>query len=529
MLPRSDLLASAVEAKDWLLGDFRTEIQKANLADSKICLIAHHFIPSVASAWARAEPGTRLVRIEALWGIPEGLYWYSHDTFEVDTQQVELPDAESLDDVQFSVSERLRYKGVFVDAGDNGKWAAEKVRAPFDWRRSIKNKKWLFEIALKTRRIAEMKGYPAAVMWLIDNHPAATQHKVLPWYHCKSELINPPQPRPKRKFTSSKDFVIKSEADWEMLQQKLQSDQRVECVVVDPVDTALIRNQTFAKKLGRLGAEKKFVIVLSGGILSHAYYILTNEGAQVECIDLFGANEERAEYNKIVRDRIPEIISKRGEGAKVVQLEGEALIKALSQKLVEESFEVLDAKYDPDVLSELADVCEVIKALCSALKFSSSHLSAAQKKKRQKRGGFEKGVMLTRTTTPHSIQQPTPESLEPLLKLQADMLETQVITRPSDLPTKPLHRRPDLRQVQQQPEKLFTFATELNQLGDVSENLRFSLPIDARTERQFALSLELRRSAGALRGDIRVRLLPAQPAQPLLKFSYNEEDTETNQ
>ena len=525
MLPRSDPLASAVEAKDWLLNYFSTEIQKNDLADGKICLIAHHFIPSVASAWARAEPETRLVRIEALWGIPEGLYWYSHDTFEVDTQEVRLPDTESLDDIQFSVSERLRYKGTFVTADKNGKWDAAKVCAPLDWRSSIKKQKWLFEIALSTRRIAEKERYPVAVMWFVDNHQAATRDKVLPWYHFKSELVDPPRVGPKRKFTSSDDFLIKNEDNWETLQQKLHAGVRVERVVVDPVDTVLIRNPTFAKKLGKLGAAKKFVIELSGGILSHAYYILTKEGAQVECVDLFGVNEELAEYNKIVRDKIPEIISKRGENAEVVKLEGEALRTALRQKLVEESFEVLDAKYDPDVLSELADVGEVINALCNALKLSSSRLGAVRKKKRQKRGGFKKGLMLTRTTTPHSIQQPTPKSLEPLLKLQADVPETQVITHSAHLPTKPLHRRPDLRQVQQQPEKLFTFATELNKLGDLSAKLHFSLPIETRNQRQFALSLELRRSAGSLRGNIRVRLLPSQSP---FEFADNEEDTETD-
>ena len=524
MLPRSDPLTSAVDAKNWLLNRFSTEIKKADLMDGRICLIAHHFIPSVASAWARAEPETRLVRIEALWGIPEGLYWFSHDTFEVDTQEVKLRDAESLDGTQFSVSKRLRYKGTFVTANNNGKWDAANVCAPFDWRSSIKKQEWLFEIALSTRRIAEKEGYPVAVMWFVDNHESATRNKVLPWYHFKSELVDPLRASPRHKFSSSDDFLIKDEANWETLQQNLEAGVRIERVVVDPVDTVLIRNPTFAKNLGKLGAAKKFVIELSGGVLSHAYYILTKEGAQVECIDLFGAKEELAEYNKIVRDKIPEIISKRGESTEVVTLEGEALTTALRQKLVEESFEVLDAKYDSDVISELADVREVISALCSALKHSSSRLIAVQKKKRQKRGGFKKGVMLTRTTTPHSIHQPTPQSLEPLLKLQAEIVATQVITRPSDLPTKPLHRRPDLRQVRQQPEKLFTFATELNKLGDLSAKLHFSLPIESRNQRQFDLRLELRRSAGLLRGKIRVRLLPSQSP---LEFADSEEDTET--
>ena len=519
MLPRSDPLASIAEAKEWLLNYFRVEINKADLGDD-LCLIAHHFIPSVASAWARAEPDTRLVRIEALWGIPEGLYWYSHDVFEVDTQDVRLPDVASLDNTRFSVSEkRLRYKGTFVAADESGKWTPCKVSAPFDWRSSIKKKKWLFNIALSTRRISESEDYPVAVMWFVNNHPDATQHKVLPWYHFRSELVGPRRAGPRHKLTSSTDFVIKNKGDWEELQQRLQSGPRVERVVVEPVDTALIRNPAFAKKLGRLGATKRFVIELSGGILSHAYYIFTKEGAQVECIDLFGVDEELAEYNKIVRDRIPEIISKRGERTESIRLKNEALITGLREKLVEESFEVLDAKSSHDLIGELADVSEVINALCNALGISSSHLGAVQKEKRKKRGGFEKGVMLTRTGTPHSIPHQRPKLPKPLLTLKAGMPEAPAIERRTDLPTKPLYRRPDLRRVDRQPEKLFTFATETNKLGDLRATLRFSLPIDNRIEQHFSLTLELQRLRELLRGNIRIRLLPWQPS---LKFVDNK-------
>ena len=108
MLPRSDELRTDSDAKEWLQGKFRTEITTNSLQDSTLCLVAHHFIPSAAAAWARAVPGSRLVRVESLWGLPEGLYWYSHDTFEVDTK-----DANNYQDVsQYSVNPRLRYKGI---------------------------------------------------------------------------------------------------------------------------------------------------------------------------------------------------------------------------------------------------------------------------------------------------------------------------------------------------------------------------------------------------------------------------------
>ena len=85
MLPRSDELRSAEAAARWLTGDFASKVNASDLGNAGLCVIAHHFVPAVSSAWSRAEPNDRWVRVEALWGVPEGLYWYSHDTFEVDT------------------------------------------------------------------------------------------------------------------------------------------------------------------------------------------------------------------------------------------------------------------------------------------------------------------------------------------------------------------------------------------------------------------------------------------------------------
>lgn len=510
MLPRSDPLATLDEAKHWISNVFTGDINKLELANHDLCLIAHHFIPSVSSAWARAEPGQPIVRIESLWGVPEGLYWYSHDTFEVDTGGVKLKKVRVSTDLSFKVLTRLRYKGTFVAADESGKWAPASVHPPYDWRPSIRKQAWLFEIAQITRQVAETSSSPVAIMWFVDNHPQATRHQVLPWYHSKSEMIGTPRAAPRRKIATANDFFIRSDADWRALQDNLQSGMRIERVVVEPSDAALIRNPTFAKALAELAARWKFVIELSGGILSHVYYMLTRSGAQVECIDLFGINEDQVDYNKIVRDKIPDIIEKRGERAKIVRLRGEALITALKQKLVEEAFEALDARSGDDLAGELADVKEVIGALCAALKLKESHVDSLQREKHQKRGGFEKGIMLERTTTPHSIHQSAGSPPDGKLQFQEEKHPSQVIENQADLPTASLYRRPDLRQVEKQIEKLFAFATETNKLGSLKSTLEFTLPIEPGDERGFALTLELRRTANTLKGNIRVRLVPSQ-------------------
>ena len=517
MLPRSEELRSYVEVRDWLLTGFKSQIEQSGLGSGDLCLIAHHFIPSVASAWARAEPGNRIVRIESLWGIPEGLYWYSHDTFEVDTQTVDVDFGPPPTPLKYKSLKRLRYKGTFIAPDKNGKWIPYQTEPPFDWNKSISKESWLFEIARTTRQVAERQKHAVSVMWFIDNHPQATTHAVLPWFHNKSELAGPPKAAPRQKRKSASDFSIKSIRDWQQLQQDLQSGKYIERVVVEPVDPELIRNPQFAEELAGLAASKKFVVELSGGILLHAYYILQRHGAQVECIDLFGANEDVVEYNKVVRDKVPALIEGRGERVETLKLEGDALIVALRQKLVEEAFEALDVKSGEELIGELADVQEVIKALCRALEVNTTDIEAERKDKEKRRGGFENGLMLMKTVTPHSIQKQSTTPNSPTLGLRMQQSSEPVISDVADLPAKPLYRRPDLRQVNQEVEKLFTFETEANKIGEIKGTLDFSIPMDNQPERHFTLTVELRRTGSSVRGVVRLRLRPLQ-----LKMEFPE-------
>ena len=508
MLPRSDVLSSTEAASSWLLNEFKPKIEQSRLDKSHLCLIAHHFIPSVASAWAGAKPGSRIVRIESVWGIPEGLYWHAHDTFEVDTITVEVPN-EINDKSKYRVQERLRYKGTFIAPDAEGNWIPHLTSSPFDWNSSIRLKKWIVEIAHTTRLVAERVGHPISLMWFLDNHPDATEHQVLPWFHSKSDASGPIKAAPRRKFRSTTDSVIRSAADWMKLQNDLSGGKRIERVIVEPVDAELIRNPQFAQQLGRLAAERKFVVELSGGILSHVFYILRREGAQVECKDLYGDDEDIVEYDKLVRDKIPALIEARGEYVQTRKLEGQALITSLQQKLIEEAYEANDARSIPDLVAELADVREVIAAICKSVEISEAEIKETQEQKRERRGGFDEGTMLVRTATPHSIQKQS-HPREGKLTLTPITTDEDVISDPSDLPYKKTYRRPDLRQVAKQLEKMFTFETELNTIGNKQfegpqrQTLNFSLPI-GNQNLNMTLTIELVRSGSSLRGVVRLR------------------------
>lgn len=95
-------------------------------------------------------------------------------------------------------------------------------------------------------------------------------------------------------------------------------------------------------------------------------------------------------YNKLVRDKIPEIIEADGKECKTRILSNDEYIAALEAKLNEEV-----AEYQVDKnLEEMADVLEVLQAICTARGYSMDELEAMRAKKAEKRGGFRERIFL---------------------------------------------------------------------------------------------------------------------------------------
>ena len=95
-------------------------------------------------------------------------------------------------------------------------------------------------------------------------------------------------------------------------------------------------------------------------------------------------------YNKLVRDRIPEIIEASGKTCLTATLSDEAYLHMLDQKLNEELAEYQESKS----MEELADLIEVIAATAKARGCSWEQLLRIRDQKRAKRGGFEKRILL---------------------------------------------------------------------------------------------------------------------------------------
>ena len=100
--------------------------------------------------------------------------------------------------------------------------------------------------------------------------------------------------------------------------------------------------------------------------------------------------EKRIVYNKLVRDRIPEIIEASGKRCKVQVLDEEAYLRMIDAKLDEEL-----AEYRKDQnLEELADLLEVIYAAAAVRGCSAEQLEKLRAEKAEKRGRFLKRLLL---------------------------------------------------------------------------------------------------------------------------------------
>ena len=96
------------------------------------------------------------------------------------------------------------------------------------------------------------------------------------------------------------------------------------------------------------------------------------------------------DYNKLVRDKIPEIIEQAGKTAYTQILTEEEYLDALDKKLNEELSEYQSDKS----IEELADLLEVIYAVVKARGYSVQELECIRKKKAEERGPFDKRIML---------------------------------------------------------------------------------------------------------------------------------------
>ena len=101
-------------------------------------------------------------------------------------------------------------------------------------------------------------------------------------------------------------------------------------------------------------------------------------------------DKKAKQYQKLVRDRIPEMIEADGKTCVCETLSDEDYIAFLDQKLNEELAEYQESKS----LEELADLLEVMQAVVKARGWTLEELEQVRANKVAKRGGFKKKILL---------------------------------------------------------------------------------------------------------------------------------------
>ena len=95
-------------------------------------------------------------------------------------------------------------------------------------------------------------------------------------------------------------------------------------------------------------------------------------------------------YNKLVRDKIPEIIEASGKTCETEILSDEEYLQMLDKKLDEELAEY----YKDQNIEELADLLEVLYAMAKAKGYSIEELHHVRIEKQKIRGGFDMKILL---------------------------------------------------------------------------------------------------------------------------------------
>lgn len=98
-------------------------------------------------------------------------------------------------------------------------------------------------------------------------------------------------------------------------------------------------------------------------------------------------------HNKLVRDKIPDLIEANGEVSITHRASDEEYNQKLREKLNEEVNEFLKS----DNPEELADIIEVVHALGETMDFDKEKLESLRLKKSEERGSFRDRIILDET------------------------------------------------------------------------------------------------------------------------------------
>ncbi|WP_339713814.1 nucleoside triphosphate pyrophosphohydrolase [uncultured Kriegella sp.] len=383
-LERDDLLlptsGSLINIDDILLflNKVNRKFSEDGLKSSQWTFLISYLFSTKASALIHAFPNAQRIQIDALWGYPDGLLYYPHDTWYYYTESDKT-------------KQKKDYKSVCLFPDDEG-WKPYKIVEPYDWN-SVLNKKEAVTLGRWAINLANLIGHEIQLMAFVKLEDSNAVNGCLPWHYTNL---------PVKQYSNSLRVLpdsntIRTIDSWSNLMSlKNISSDRIKGLLIMPSHD-LLRADDFLTECSQYAFENSIPLYFQGSLLGHAYYIMTKTGANVIPIAKSEPKENKITYNKLVRDKIPIIIKEAGGLARVRRLSKEEAIKLLSQKLIEEALEVWNAKNEQERLNEIADISEVMDSLIKFSKFNNEDVEKIKNKKIKKRGGFEDLIFLEET------------------------------------------------------------------------------------------------------------------------------------
>jgi predicted house-cleaning noncanonical NTP pyrophosphatase (MazG superfamily) len=375
-LPTSDPVEQAGDALQFMRRTAANYFAEPVVRPEDWAFLPAVLVPARVSIMAQAKPGGQRVRLDALWGYPDGVGLLAHDKWSHDI----FPD---------EVDERRAHKdSCFMYLQGRG-WCFERVPAPHDWGHCINGAEARIASSW-ARRLADHLDREVQLMVLARIDGARGADAMLPWHYTDHEV-----PFGRTHVAMVPSTGIASISRPEELDAVDLSRHRG--VLLRP-QVGWHRDREFLMAVGASASAADVPVYFQGSVLGHPYYLIKSAGAVVVPV---GQNEPEGvhiEYNKLVRDRIPDIVRGTGGSVRAVRASPEEAEWLLRQKLVEEAFEVAEAVGD-EVVEELADLAETVLALCRHAGIEPGEVERARRDKRAARGGFDHVVYLQTTSS----------------------------------------------------------------------------------------------------------------------------------
>lgn len=416
-LPRSDTLNSAEKVHEFISTNTKNFL--AHYSSSDFCFILHQYIPCKSSAFSFSLEDNPRVSIDSLWGIADGLHYLHYDSFEYDTSIGAL------------VRDDPDYKQEYLAPDPNGDWQFVYSGKPWDWSPSL-SKEEIQEISKGAVALSKILKKNLIIMWLVGIPKNTSIPAVIPWWYEEKQNIPEVVSALDRSVFNRRIVQISTQSDLNAL---ASLDDRNDITIKLSPQPDLLRDRKFIDKIVKISKEYDMPIEMCGSPLCHAYYLLQCAGIRVSIESrlyrkskIFRTkNIKPKTFDKLVRDGIPQIILGHGEQVSTITVQDSDLVKALKEKVVEESYELFWADNEISVREELSDLWEVIKTLAEVYHISPATIQTSASKKKKLKGGFKGGVYLRQT-----IENPLIAVKDNQLLISASQLD--FTPRPRNIP-----------------------------------------------------------------------------------------------